>query len=155
MPVPSNYNGSAPAREPHASLRDDPAVRLLSKRQLLDRVPLSFVSIWKLMRAGQFPVCAHDRLTTVLARGRSGRLDQQQTDAGVQEMTVTDPHKRKRPHTPNCASRTYHNDGAKIGAAVRAQQRAELMKYQGRTHTDQELREEYQKAMADKRGDSK
>jgi len=38
---------------------DDPAPskphRLLSKKQVLDRVPLSFGSIWKMMRAGTFP----------------------------------------------------------------------------------------------------
>jgi predicted DNA-binding transcriptional regulator AlpA len=48
-------DGSAPSQEPNASLRDDPAVRLLSKRQLLDRVPLSFPSIWQMMRRGEFP----------------------------------------------------------------------------------------------------
>ena len=31
------------------------AVRLLSKREVLDRIPLSYPSIWALMRAGKFP----------------------------------------------------------------------------------------------------
>jgi hypothetical protein len=69
-------------------------------------------------------------------------------------MSVTNPGKRKRPPPPNCASRTELNDGAKIHAAMKAQQRADLLAYPGkgrRKRTAREWREEYEKAMAEKR----
>ena len=66
-------------------------------------------------------------------------------------MSVTNPGKRKRPPPPNCASRTALNDGAKIHAAVKAQQRADLLACPGRKRTAEAWREEYEKAMAEKR----
>lgn len=53
-----------------------------------------------------------------------------------------------------CASGTGHNDGAKISAAVRAQQRANLLNNPGRgrrRRTPQEQSEEYYKQMAETR----
>jgi predicted DNA-binding transcriptional regulator AlpA len=32
-----------------------PSTKLLSKKQVLERVPVSFVTLWKLMREGTFP----------------------------------------------------------------------------------------------------
>ena len=41
----------------HAPERDAPAVRrLIRKSQLLDLVPLSFPTIWEMMRRGEFPL---------------------------------------------------------------------------------------------------
>ena len=40
----------------HAPQRDAPAVRkMISKRALLDLIPLSYPTIWQLMRRGKFP----------------------------------------------------------------------------------------------------
>jgi predicted DNA-binding transcriptional regulator AlpA len=36
-------------------LRSEARVRLMSRRELLDRVPVSYATIWKLMRSGEFP----------------------------------------------------------------------------------------------------
>ena len=66
-------------------------------------------------------------------------------------MSVIDPHKRKRPHTPNWASRTGHCDGEKIGRAVRAQQRAALLAYPAKTRSDAEWRALYKAAMQETR----
>ena len=69
-------------------------------------------------------------------------------------MSVTNPHKRKTSHVSNSASRTPHNCGIAIHRAVLAQQRADLRDYPNkgrRTRTEEEWREEYEKAMADKR----
>ena len=40
----------------HAPERDAPAARkLISKRALLDLIPLSYPTIWQMMRRGEFP----------------------------------------------------------------------------------------------------
>jgi hypothetical protein len=66
-------------------------------------------------------------------------------------MSVTNPHKRKMPPPPNCASGTAHNDGAKVHAAMKAQQRANLLSYRAKRRTASEWQELYAKAMAEKR----
>ena len=41
----------------HAPERDVPAVRkIISKRQLLETIPLSYPTIWQMMRKGEFPL---------------------------------------------------------------------------------------------------
>jgi hypothetical protein len=66
-------------------------------------------------------------------------------------VSVSNPHKRKTPPPINCASRTAHNDGEKIAAAVRAQQRAELLAHRARQRTEAEWQAEYDAAMAETR----
>ncbi len=40
----------------HAPERDAPAVRkLISKQKLLELIPLSYPTIWQMMRSGEFP----------------------------------------------------------------------------------------------------
>jgi hypothetical protein len=66
-------------------------------------------------------------------------------------MTVTNPHRRKIPPPPNCASGTTHNDGAKIHAAIKAQQRADLLNHRAKQRSPKEWWDLYIKAMAEKR----
>lgn len=51
-PAPASPDN--PTREPEVG---PPPIRLISKSELLKRVPLSFPTIWKLMRQNRFP-CA-------------------------------------------------------------------------------------------------
>jgi hypothetical protein len=67
---------------------------------------------------------------------------------------VTNPAKLKTLPPAKCASRTRHNNGDAIEIAIRKQQRAELLKCQGRTRTEEQWREEYAAAMRQKKSRS-
>jgi len=56
-PTPPPASDAVPPRRERALNEEPrpPPVRLLSARQVLDRVPLSYPTIWKMMREGKFP----------------------------------------------------------------------------------------------------
>jgi hypothetical protein len=62
---------------------------------------------------------------------------------------VTKPAKLKTLPPAKSASRTRYNNGDAIERAVRKQQRAELLKCQGRARTEEQWRAEYAAAMTE------
>jgi prophage regulatory protein len=52
---PTDRDGSSSDGADDLTRRTPPPVRLISKKELLRRVGLSFPTVWKMMKAGQFP----------------------------------------------------------------------------------------------------
>jgi hypothetical protein len=66
-------------------MRDD-LPKLLTKKEVLALVPVSFRNFVDLGPQGPVRSAAHGRNETDVVRGRSGRVDQQSADANLQKM---------------------------------------------------------------------
>lgn len=89
----------------HAAPVVRPGSRLLSKRELLDKVGLTYPSVWKLMRAGAFP------RAVVIGGGKNAWLEHE-VDAWIAAL----PRRQLKGQTDGVPY--HHNTKRKVKAEV-------------------------------------
>jgi len=80
-----------------------PGVRLLSKGEMLDKVGLTYPTVWKLMRQGAFP------RAVVIGGGKNAWLEHE-----IDEFIANLPRRRLKGHTDGVP---YRHTKRKAGAA--------------------------------------